>query len=169
MKKRYLYALLFGIPGLLVAGLIAIVIFTGVMGILWLYVFGDDAWPAYTEQVVSSLFVFIVIVLWLTSIVVGYAIGKRFENDPPLNRNHILTSMALTIMLLLLMLFQQWRVGTLGPKSDSVICSDFCTQHGYSGSGMPPQISGDRTCSCYDSSGNETLKVPLESIGLGGK
>jgi hypothetical protein len=169
MKKRYLYALLFGIPGLLVAGLIAIVVFAGVMGILWLYVFGDDPWPASTEQIVSVLFGFMVIAVWLTSIVAGYAIGKRLENNPARNRSHILISMALTIALLLLMLFQQWRLGNLGPKPVSVICSDFCTQHGYSGSGMPPQISGDRSCSCYDRSGLEAIKIPLESIDPGGK
>ena len=169
MKKRYLYALLFGIPGVFVAGLISIAVFGGIMGILWLYVFGDDPWPTYTEQVVSILFVATVLLIWLISIAAGYAIGKKLENDPMLNQRHVLISAAVTAIFLLMILFQQWNVGNLGPKSDSVICSDFCTQHGYSGSGMPPQISGDRTCSCYDSSGKETLKIPLDSIGLGGK
>jgi hypothetical protein len=169
MKKRYLYALLFGIPGVFVAGLISIAVFGGIMGILWLYVFGDDPWPTYTEQVVSILFVTTVLLIWLISVVSGYVIGKKLENDLMLNQRHVLISAAVTAIFLLLMLFQQWSVGNLGPESDSVICSDFCTQHGYSGSGMPPQISGDRTCSCYDSSGTEALKIPLESIGLDSK
>jgi hypothetical protein len=139
------------------------------MGILWLYVFGDDPWPTYTEQVVSILFVTTVLLIWLISVVSGYVIGKKLENDLMLNQRHVLISAAVTAIFLLLMLFQQWSVGNLGPESDSVICSDFCTQHGYSGSGMPPQISGDRTCSCYDSSGTEALKIPLESIGLDSK
>jgi hypothetical protein len=166
MKKRYVYVLLFGIPGLFVAGLLSIVMFGGIMGILWLYVFGDHPWPAYTEQVVSILFVLTVLVLWLISVAVGYVIGKQLEQDPALHRSHVLLSLALTFMFLLLMLFQQWNIGNLGPKTESVICSDFCTQHGYAGSGMPSQNSGDRTCSCYDSAGNETLKIPLDHIDL---
>lgn len=164
MKKRYLYILLFGIPGLFVAGIFSILMFGGVMGVLWLYVLGDNPWPAYTEQAVSALFVLTVLVLWGVTIVAGYLVGKRLEHDSQVNRNHVLISMALTVMFLLLILVQQWSAGNLGPKSDTVICSDFCSQHGYAGSGMPPQTTGDRTCSCYDESGNEAQQVPLDSI-----
>ena len=61
---------------------------------------------------------------------------------------------------------QQLRVGNLGPKSDSMLCSDYCVQQGYAGSGMPPQDSGDRTCSCYESDGDEALNIPLGEIDL---
>jgi len=164
MKKRYLYSLLFGIPGFFIAAMISLVVFGGVLGILWIYVFGDNPWPFPTETVLSILLVLVFLLLWITSITIGYVLGKKLEKDPIVNRKHILVSGALTIMFILFIVLQQLSVGNIGPKSDSVLCSDFCAQKGYAGSGMPPINSGDRSCSCYDSSGNEALKVPLDSI-----
>jgi len=47
MKKRYSYALLFGIPGFFVSAAITITlfVFSVSLGILWLYVFGDNPFP----------------------------------------------------------------------------------------------------------------------------
>jgi hypothetical protein len=165
MKKRYLYTLLFGIPGLFVAGIISIFAFGAFTGILWLYVFGDNPWPASAETVLSILFVFVFLIFWLGFMVLGYVVGRGLESNPAQNRKHILISAGLTALFLLMMVLYQWRVGNIGPQSDSVLCSDFCTQHGYAGSGMPPEISGDRTCSCYDDSGNEALRIPLDHLG----
>lgn len=165
MKKRHIYSLLFGIPGLFVAGIIAVALFGGLAGILWLYVHGDDPWPSYTGQVISILFVLAVLGIWIAFTALGYIVGRRLEHDPMLNRGHILISAGVTVIFLLLMVFHQWSVGTIGPRSESALCSDFCVQHGYSGSGVPPQTPGDRTCSCYDSSGSEALVVPLDSLG----
>jgi hypothetical protein len=156
--------LLFGIPGFFVSGIIALVAFGATAGILWLFIFGDNAWPASTEPLLSVFVIATFLLLWIFSIVAGYAIGKTLETNSEWNRAHILISVGLTLAFILFILLQQVSVGNLGPKSDSALCSDFCVQHGYSGSGMPPANSGDRTCSCYDNSGNETLKVPLESI-----
>ena len=164
MKKRYLYTLLFGIPGLFIAGMTSIFLFGAFAGVLWIYVFGDNPWPSYAEQLLSIVFVVTVLTLWITSAALGYVVGKRLEKDPALNRNHVLISAGLTALFLLLILFQQWSVGNLGPKSDTVLCSEFCARHGYSGSGMPPQNTGDRICSCFDDAGNEALTVPLDAI-----
>ena len=167
MKKRYLYSLLFGIPGLFIAGIISILVFGGVMGILWVYVFGDNPWPPFIETIVSILFVLVALMLWVGLLLLGYFIGKRLEKDPAMNWSHVLISGGLTLMFILFIVFQQWSVGNLGPKSDSVLCSDFCTQHGYSGSGMQPQTSFHRMCSCFDDSGNEVMTVPLDIIATG--
>ena len=164
MKKRYLYALLFGIPGLFVSGVIALFVFGALMGVLWLFVFGDNPWPLSTDKVLPTLLVLVFLLLWIASIMTGYAIGKRLESDPTLNRVHILISGGLTLLFILFIVVQQFSVGNLGPKSDSMLCSDFCTQRGYSASGTPPQNSGDRSCICYDNSGNEALKVPWDSV-----
>jgi hypothetical protein len=164
MKKRYVYALLFGIPGLFVAGIMSIVLFGGLMGVLWIYVFGDQPWPAYIETIVSVLFVLMVMGLWIGSIFTGYLAGRRLETNPELNRSHILISAGLTLVFILLIVFYQWRIGNIGPTSDSVLCSEFCTRHGYSASGMPPETSGIRMCSCYDDSGSEALRIPLDRI-----
>jgi hypothetical protein len=164
MKKRYLYALLFGVPGFFVAGLAGIFGFAALAGALWLYVFGDNPWPAYIEPLLAILFVLTVLFLWMIFIVLGFFIGRGLEKDPALNRTHILISAGLSLLCLLFLVFQQWSVGNLGPKSDSTLCGDFCSLHGYAASGMPPAVSGDRTCSCYDSSGHESLRIPLDHL-----
>ena len=167
MKKRYLYSLLFGIPGLFVAGIISIAVFGGLMGLLWIYIFGDNPWPPLVETMVSILFVLVTLILWIGFMILGYFVGKRLEEDPAMNRSHVLISAGLTLLFILFIVFQQWSIGNLGPKSDTVLCSDFCAQHGYSGSGMQPQTSFHRMCSCYDDNGNEVMTVPLDIIATG--
>jgi hypothetical protein len=164
MKKRYVYAMLFGIPGLFVAGIVSILVFGAFAGALWLFVFGDNPWPQGAETVISVLFVLFFLALWVGIVILGHGIGRRLERDPALNRNHVLISAGLTVFFLLLVLFQQWSVGNLGPRSDTVLCSEFCARHGYSGSGMPPADSGNRICTCYDDTGKEVLTVPLDHL-----
>lgn len=164
MKKRYLYALLWGVPGG-IAAVIGVGILVGMLtGVLWLYVFGDNAWPSSTGSVLAALGIVTVLALWIGLIAYGYRLGKRLENEPGQNWKHILLSVGLTLSFILYILLQQVSVGNLGPKSDSVRCSDFCVQRGYSGSGMPPADSGERTCSCYDDAGGEAIQVPLADI-----
>jgi hypothetical protein len=167
MKKRYVYSLLFGLPGFFIASIVTIVFFGALMGVLWLFIFGDNPWPDSTEKILPILLALTFLLVWVASITIGYQVGRRLENDPLLNRNHILISVAITAVFILFIVFQQWSVGNIGPKSDDTLCSDYCSTQGYSGSGMPPRNSGDRTCSCYDSSGKEVIKVPLEKIKQG--
>jgi hypothetical protein len=164
MKKRYVYALLFGLPGLFAAGILSIGLFGGLTGGLLIYVFGDNPWPTFTETVVSILFVLTVSALWIGSIVTGFLVGTTLESNSVLNRNHVLISAGLTLVFILFMVFYQWRIGTSGPAPDSMLCSEFCTQHGYPGSSMPPITSGSRLCSCHDDAGNEALRIPLDHI-----
>jgi hypothetical protein len=164
MKKRYLYSLLFGIPGFFVSAIISLIVFGAVIGMLWIYVFGDNPLPFSTETMLSNLLILIFLILWIAFIAIGYTVGKKLEKDPLLNWKHILVSGGLTLIFILFIVLQQLSVGNIGPKSESVLCSDFCSQKGYSGSGMPPRDSGDRSCSCFDDFGNEALKVPLDSI-----
>jgi hypothetical protein len=164
MKKRYLYALLFGVPGFFVAVIVTLILFGAVAGVLWLFVFGDDPWPSFTGPVLATLGIGTFLLFWLGLTWLGYRMGGRLEPDPRVNRGHILLSAGFTLLFILLIVAQQFRVGNLGPKSESVLCSEYCYQQGYSGSGMPVPDSGERTCSCYDTSGNETIKIPLESI-----
>ena len=164
MKKRYIYSLLFGIPGFVISGIISIVVFGAIAGNLWISVFGDNPWPIFSEGLLTILLVFTFLILWISSMAIGYLVGKKREKNPVLNRNHVLISLGFTVMFTLFIVLQQWSVGNIGPKSESPLCSEFCTRHGYAGSGMPPENSGERTCSCYDSSGSEALKVPLDSL-----
>jgi hypothetical protein len=124
MKKRFLYALLFGIPGLILSGIISLLVIGGFLGILWLFVFGDDPWSIAVETVTVTLFVGVFLAIWIGSILLGYRVGRKLENDPVVNRMHVLASAAVTMTLILFILLQQWSVGNLGPKSDTTLCSD---------------------------------------------
>jgi hypothetical protein len=167
MKKRFIYSLLFGVLGFFVSLLIVFVIFGAVAGFLWLYVFGDDPWPSSTEKILPILFILAFFVLWTTFIMVGFVIGKNLEKDSELNKMHILISIFVIIIPIMLFILNQWRVGNIGSKPDSIICSDYCTEKGYSGSGMPAEISGEKSCSCFDSHGKEVIKIPMEDIVSG--
>ena len=164
MRKRYLYALLFAVPGFLIAGTVTLLVLGASVGFLWLFVFGDNPWPPASEKNLSIVLVTTFLLLWVATLILGYLIGRRLENDSTLNRSHILLAGTVTGLLILFILLQQWSLGNLGPKSVSVLCSDYCSAQGYAGSGLPPETSGNRTCSCYDASGNEVRNIPLDSI-----
>lgn len=166
LKKRYLYTLLFGVPGFFIAGVFTMLLFGMSLGILWLFVFGDDPWPSSFEPVLAVVLVVVFLLVWGGSLWIGYRLGKRLESDPELNKTHIVFSVGITMAILLLILLQQWSVGNLGPKSDSVLCSEYCVSRGYAGSGLPPRDSGDRTCSCYDAAGNEAIRIPVDEMEL---
>ncbi len=166
MKKRYLYALLFGLPGFIISVVISFIIFGFLFGILWLYFIGDNPWPLLIEKIFPILFTLVFLTLWITIIVVGFIIGKRLEKTSVLNKKHILVSIGATITPVLFIILYQLSVGNLGPKSDGELCSDFCSQRGYSGSSMPSENTGERSCSCIDNSGIEIITVPIDDIDL---
>jgi hypothetical protein len=164
MKRRYIYSILFGIPGFIVSLIVSFALSGFAAGVLWLYIFGDNPWPAYTQTILIVLFAFIFLTVWLASLTVGYIIGKRLEQNPEMNKKHVLTSIGVTVITILFIVFHQLSVGNLGPRSESERCMDFCIQEGYSASSMPSRDSGERTCSCLDESGNEIITVPIDSI-----
>lgn len=164
MRKRYLYSLLFGIPGIFAAGIVSIFTMGAFAGILWLFVFGDNPWPASAQTILATSFVLVFLMLWIGIGILGYWVGRRLEKDPELNRNHLLISAGLTVVFLLLMAVYQWRIGAVGAGSDNAVCSEFCTQHGFSASGLPPANSGSQICSCYDDAGNEAIRIPLDHL-----
>lgn len=164
MKKRFLYALLFGIPGFFIAGMSSIAIFGAAMGALWLYVFGDNPWPTSIETITLALFLVTFLIVWAVFMVIGFGVGRRLEADPILNRKHILVSGGLTLAFILFIVFQQFSVENLGPRSADGVCSDYCSLKGYSASGLSPQDTGNRVCSCYDNLGNEVRMAPLDRL-----
>jgi hypothetical protein len=164
MKKRYIYSFLFGAPGFFVSLILSFIIFGATTGFLWIYVFGDNHWPLSTEKGLPLLFVLTFLVLWIAFITVGFITGKNLEENSDFNKKHIMFSVGLTIAPIFLIVLHQLSVGNIGPKSDNMLCSDFCSQNGYSASGMPPKNSGERSCICFDDSGNEIMRVPIDSI-----
>lgn len=164
MQKRYLYALMFAVPGLFIALVLAFFAFGAAAGFFWLFVFGDNGWPDSYGNILPLLLIACFLGLWLASIITGFVAGKKFEAEPRLNKKHVMISVGLTIGPILFIALHQLNVGNLGPQTDGQLCRDFCLQKGYAGSGMPPKNSGDRRCFCYDDSGTEVLQVPIESL-----
>jgi len=164
VKKRYLYSLLFAIPGFFIAAIISIAVFGAAAGFLWIYVYGDMPWPSSIEKLLPIISALTLLVLWVISIVIGFTIGKKLEKDQVSSTKHILISLALTIAPITIIFLHQLSVGNIGQKYDSLRCSEFCSKSGYSGSGMPPRNSGERNCFCYDDSGNKIKEIPIDNI-----
>jgi hypothetical protein len=164
MKKRYKYSLLFGVPGFFVSLIMSFFVFGGAAGFLWIFVFGDKPWPTSTEKTLPIFFILIFLALWTASITVGFKTGKNLKDNSKLAKKHIMVSAGVTIVSIILIILHQLSVGNIGPKSDSILCSEFCSEKGYSGSGMPPVDSGELTCSCFDDYGKEVIKVSMDSF-----
>ncbi|MGE5074175.1 MAG: hypothetical protein ACM3MF_12170, partial [Anaerolineae bacterium] len=131
MKRRYIYMGLFGIPGLLVAAILALALFGVTVGVLWLFVFGDNPWPDITNSALAGIVLLAFLGMCAISLRMGYQTGKRHEQDAMLNKSHVLLSAGLTALLLLLMLGFQVSNGNLSPKSAETRCGDFCSAKGY--------------------------------------
>lgn len=164
MKKRYLYVLLFGVPALLAAMIVSVLLFATAAGVLWIFVFGDEPWPSSADALLTSVLVLVCVALWLALTSVAYVYGKRQEGRGALNTRHVTASTAATALLVLLVLAHQRGVGNIGPQSDSALCSEFCRSRGFAGSGMPSRDAGAPTCSCFDTQGREAAKVPMTEV-----
>jgi hypothetical protein len=164
MRRRHLYALMYALPALLAAVIAAALLLAASAGALWLFVFGDDPWPRFAETLLTATFVGSGLTLWAALLAAAYAVGKAEESRPALNRAHVWLSVALTAGLAGLIAARVWGLGQLGPKPDTQVCADYCLAEGFAGSGMPPRDSGDRTCSCYDSQGQEARRINVTDL-----
>jgi hypothetical protein len=161
LKRRYVYVLLFAVPALLVSVIAGAMMLAASAGALWLFVFGDNPWPAVANTLLGAVFVVGSGGLWLALLVVAYAVGKHQEMRPRLNAGHVALSVAVTILLAAVIVVRLMGLSMFGVRSNSMVCADFCQAQGFAGSGTPPENSGDRTCSCYDAQGREVRRVLL--------
>jgi hypothetical protein len=164
MKKRFLYVLLFGIPGILWSLLFAAIIFGALSGFFWLFVYGDSPWPQAAGRMLSVAFLLVFVTACVAFMVAGYVFGKKLEAQPGFNRKHVVLSIGATVLPVALVILRQFSVGNIGPQPDSVVCADFCLGKGYSGSGMPPGDTGERTCFCLDGHGVAVDRIPLDKL-----
>lgn len=164
MKKRYAYLLLFCVPALVAALIGTVLVAGGVAGVLWLFVYGDNPWPAWSDGLFGGVLVLAFSTLWIGMMAMAYAAGKRDEPNARIGTRPVAIAVAFTALLVLLAVLHQYGVGNLGPKSDGELCSRYCAGKGFNGSGMPPQNSGATDCSCFDAQGREAVKVPIEAV-----
>jgi hypothetical protein len=160
MKRRYIYTLLFGVPGLVAAAIITLTLFGVAMGVLWLFVFGDNPWPESGNAALIVIFLSVFLGAWGACLLLGYHVGKRREQDVALNRNHVLISAGLTALLVLFIIAFQVSNGNLGPKSAETRCGEFCSTKGYSASLVTPRNDPQRACSCLDAQGSAVITIP---------
>jgi cytochrome bd-type quinol oxidase subunit 2 len=164
MRKRYIYTLLFLVPGLFASLLITSAVFAVVFGALWLYVFGDSPWPESSRQVLPLLMLVVFGCLWAVAIVTGYLVGKRLEAAPGFDVGHLWISLGATLLPIAMVLLHQLSVGKAGLKSDWQLCSEYCGDLGYATSSMPSRDSGDRTCSCRGQFGEAEVTLPIDEL-----
>jgi hypothetical protein len=167
MKRRYLYVLLFGVPSLLVSFIISLLLFGAAAGVLWIFVFGDSPWPPSAEKILAAVFFVACSSLWVAFMSVAFIAGKKQEEYASLNVKHVMASVGTTLLAVLIIMLHQWGSGNIGPKSDSVLCSELCQEKGFAASGMLPRDAGAPTCSCFDAQGREAVKVPMADIAAG--
>ena len=167
LKRRYLYVLLFGLPALLASIIISFLLFGAAAGILWIFVFGDNPWPSFAGNMLAVMIVLVCLTLWVVFMYAAYVVGKKQEAHASLNAKHVMASVGATVLLVLLVVLHQWGVGNIGTKSNRVLCSEFCRDKGFSGSGLPPRNAGEATCLCFDAQGHEAVKVPMRDVTKG--
>jgi hypothetical protein len=158
---------LFAVPAFLVSGIVAASLLAASAGALWLFVFGDNPWPPSAGNLLGAIFVLSGAVLWLALLSVAYTVGKQQEARPALNRRHVALSLGATMVLGALVAVRVMGLNTLGARSDSLVCADFCRAEGFAASGTSPRNAGDQICSCYDSQGQETRHLPLSEVATG--
>jgi hypothetical protein len=164
MKKRYIYSLLFLVPGLIISLLITLAVFAAASGALWIYVFGDNTWPAWSGRVMSALILVVFSGIWIGATVTGYLVGKKMEALPGLDIRHLWISLGVTLLSIVIVVLHQLSIGNLGPKSDMQLCGEYCRDLGYGGYSMPPRDSGERTCSCLGQRGEVKSTIPIDEL-----
>ncbi|PKO87260.1 MAG: hypothetical protein CVU18_11435 [Betaproteobacteria bacterium HGW-Betaproteobacteria-12] len=166
MKRRHLYVLLFGVPALLASIIVSLALFAAAAGVLWLFVLGDNPWPASASDLLVTLLIFVCVTSWVSLMSIAYFFGKKQEANAVLNTKHVMASAGATALLVALVALHQWSVGNIGPKSSGLVCAEFCQGKGFAGSSMPPADGRAATCSCLDAHGQEAVKVTMEEIAV---
>ncbi len=115
MRLRTLYLLV----GLVLGGLAALAVmiqaFALTAGVSWLYLFGDDPWPAHAEWILAGASLAAGLATLGAGLGMGYAFGRRCESSPQPERARrrahglLLGGLALWLLVVTLTIWQQER------------------------------------------------------------
>jgi hypothetical protein len=166
LKRRHLYVLLFAVPALLASTIAAAAMLAAAAGALWLFLLGDNPWPPIVNSLLGAVFILGGAALWLALLAIAWAVGKRQENRPRLNTAHVALAIGTTAVLAAVVVGRLTGRNFSGSRSDSLVCADLCRAKGFTGSGMPPSNTGDRTCLCYDAQGREAERIDLSAAAV---
>src|SRR5690606_1581659 len=106
--------LLFLVPSVVAGVMAAVLAAAADTGILWVFVYGDDPWPAQSSSALASLAVLVGLLVLATCLFIAYRAGRSRESRGGLRRAHALIALGLSVGLPLVVLFHQWQVGNLG-------------------------------------------------------
>jgi len=81
MKRSILYSLLFGIPGILISFVLAGLVLVMQTGVFWIFLFGDDPWPLWTELVQKTSFILVFFISFIVILKTGYGYGKGVNKN----------------------------------------------------------------------------------------
>lgn len=160
VKARFSYPLVFLLPSAM-AALIATVLAVGAGGgILWLFVYGDNPWPQSADNVLMAVAIAACLAIFAALSFASYSFGKKRESHGGLKWSHVALAAGISVLLPALAFLHQLGVGNIGPRPDSVLCSEFCLTRNYRSSMIPH----DGTCRCHGMDGREALNVSMESV-----
>lgn len=115
MRSRVSYLLLFLLPAALSAFVAGALAAAGGAGVLWIFVFGDNEWPATAAPLLLSVAALATLGTFALLLSMAYSAGREREPGGVAKR-HVATAVAITVLLPLLVLLHQWHVGNLGQQ-----------------------------------------------------
>ena len=160
MRRRNAYLLLFGAPALLASLLVGAIVLVFALAVFWVFIFGDDTWPAYTNYLLAALFIGSAGTTFVVLLYHAYAAGQRQEQAPSTSGFHVALAVASTLALLAVPALYVWH-SSQADQTPEGACAFYCTNRGFPSSGMPPRNSGDKTCTCYRPDGGVGASFPL--------
>jgi hypothetical protein len=83
-------------------------------GVLWIFVYGDNPWPASANVVVMALASTVGLAVLAGLLLVAHRVGRSRESGCGLRREHVWVALGLSVGLPLLVLLHPWQVGNLG-------------------------------------------------------
>ncbi len=158
MNHKVSYTILFIIPGLFASFIIAAAITGIIAGVFWLFIFGDNIWPEWTEAFIGSLFVIIFLGSLGAFAIAGYQLGISQKPANKINRKYILISIGSTAAFIAFMFLYAFSNQIRNSNNSFTLqCHEACKYRGHSGSSTPPENLGIEECSCFDDSINEWI------------
>lgn len=163
MKARFSYLLLFLPASVMAAAVTAVLAVGAVAGGLWLYVYGDRAWPQASNILVATVAAIVFLAALAVLASAAYLFGRKREPLGGLKGSHIVLATGISALLPALVLLHQRGVGNIGPRHDSVLCADFCIARRFQSSLRSP----DDTCHCLRTDGTPAVNVPMAELRSG--
>lgn len=160
MRRRYQYLLLFAVPSVIAAFLTLFIVAAIGYGVMWLFIYGDNEWPAAAKNFVLFCAAIIALGVLLALCFASYTFGKRQESGPSRFGRHAVVAGGIAVSLVVLAALHQLSVGNIGPKPDSVVCVEYCSAQNVNVSKTP----GDGSCLCLDDFDAVVLKVDLQRL-----